>query len=188
MAKKAKDYYSSPEAKLLSALFDTCLSGPLAARLLDLLNALLASNPDPSTRRYLAYCIHDRHVLTRLSYLGKKAAPLRKRCDELRHYLSLGEETAVSDQRFYKRIAHFTQLCHKSFGGDVFARVTSQQSGSVDLEENMREVLSQMELEGLTQVFKAYHINVPDEEELRNVRAASEKQVSLEEYMIEVLI
>jgi len=169
----------------LSALFDTCLSGPLAARLLDLLNALLASNPDPSTRRYLAYCIHDRHVLTRLSY--QKATPLRKRCDELRHYLSLGEETAMSDQRFYKRIAHFTQLCHKSFR-DVFARVTSQQSGSVDLEENMREVLSQMELEGLTQVFKAYHINVPDEEELRNVRAANEKQVSLEEYMIEVLI
>ncbi len=40
----------------------------------------------------------------------------------------------------------------------------------------------------LQTVFQSYHINIPDEEELRNVRAGAEKQVTLEEYMVEILI
>jgi hypothetical protein len=64
LAKKAKEYYHSSEAKLIGSLFDVCLSSEtlrktptLSIRFLDFLNQLLASNSDASTRRYLVYFI-----------------------------------------------------------------------------------------------------------------------------------
>lgn len=46
-------------------------------------------------------------------------------------------------------------------------KITSQQVGPVDQEDNMREILSQMDLEMLQVIFKEFHLNIPEEFELR---------------------
>lgn len=58
----------------------------------------------------------------------------------------------------------------------------------MDQEDNMREILYQMDLEMLQTVFQTYHANMPNEEELRNVRVISGGDMTLEEYMVEILI
>ena len=57
----------------------------------------------------------------------------------------------------------------------------------MDLEENMREVLGQMDLELIQKVFKTFHYNVPGEVVLRSLRAFK-PDLALEDLMIEVLI
>ena len=90
------------------------------------------------------------------------------------------------DQRFYKRIAHFNKICYRFFKND-YMKITSQQVGPVDQEDNMREILSQMDLDMLHVIFKEFHLNVPGEDELRQVRQFIEG-MNLEDLMIEVLI
>jgi hypothetical protein len=59
----------------------------------------------------------------------------------------------VQDQQFYKRIALFSKLCYQHFK-EGFQNITSQQVGSLDQEENMREILSQMDLDMLHLIFE----------------------------------
>jgi hypothetical protein len=88
----------------------------------------------------------------------KEREAIKKRADELRHYLNIyvGQDqdagVQISDQQFYKRIALFNKLCYKCFRDD-FSKITSQQVGPVDQEDNMREILSQMDLETLQTIF-----------------------------------
>ena len=51
----------------------------------------------------------------------------------------------------------------------------------------MREILGQMDLEMLQAVFTEFHVNSPDEDELRQVKRVR-PEVSLEDLMIEVLL
>lgn len=59
----------------------------------------------------------------------------------------------LADQKFYKRIALFNKICYKCFRDD-FQKITSQQVGPVDQEDNMREILSQMDLDMLQVIFQ----------------------------------
>ncbi len=110
--------------------------------------------------------IQDKHLMTILSLACKNPKlsdreAIKKRADELRHYLNVsdqggqGDQRAyqLADQKFYKRIALFNKICFKCFRDD-FQKITSQQVGPVDQEENMREILSQMDLEMLQVIFQ----------------------------------
>lgn len=59
--------------------------------------------------------------------------------------------------------------------------------GPIDQEDNMREILSQMDLEMLQVIFTHLHIPVPNEGTLRALRVANET-LTLEDLMIEVLL
>ncbi len=61
-------------------------------------------------------------------------------------------------------------LCNKLMP-ETFNTITSQQVGSlVESEANLREVIAEMSLEQINQVFKKFRVNVPSEDELRLVR------------------
>lgn len=153
--------------------------------------------------------------MTRCKYLidqaGEYKEALQKRCDELRHYLNIIIEARdeeeehqndqesqkqqwsnrtqiLQDQRFYKKISQFNNICSRYFKSD-YQKLLTQQVGSVDQEDSMREILSQMDLEILNLIYQNFHLNVPSELELRYIRAASQNpDLSLEELMCEVLI
>ncbi len=140
LAKKAKDFYYTPECKFLQELTDSCFSQALKSHLdqsdllcayLDLLNTLLSSEKNTQTRRYLVYMIQDKHLMTILSLACKNPKlsdreAIKKRADELRHYLNVsdqggqGDQRAyqLADQKFYKRIALFNKICFKCFRDD----------------------------------------------------------------------
>lgn len=76
--------------------------------------------------------IQDKHLMTILSLacknpLLKDREAIKKRADELRHYLNVNEQGGqrddqaayqLADQKFYKRIALFNKICYKCFRDD----------------------------------------------------------------------
>lgn len=75
--------------------------------------------------------IQDKHLITILSLACKNESlqhreAVKKRADELRHYLNISEEggedqqkaNQLADQKFYKRIALFNKICFKWFRDD----------------------------------------------------------------------
>ena len=86
-------------------VIDSCFSQALKSQnqsdllcaFLDLLNTLLSTEKDTQTRRYLVYMIQDKHLITILSLACKNESlqlreAVKKRADELRHYLNISEE------------------------------------------------------------------------------------------------
>ncbi|CDW79687.1 dead helicases superfamily protein [Stylonychia lemnae] len=132
---------------------------------------------------------------------------LVKRCEELRHYINYlvaqeidedekrenesndenNDEVPITpktpqqirDLRFYKRLQLFTNICYKQFP-EEFTKITSQMIGSIDQEENLREILMRFDEKELQIFFQTLKINFPQD--------LQSNKFTNEQIMIEILI
>eukprot|EP00347_Sterkiella_histriomuscorum_P016262 403353867 len=177
----------------------------ISLNFLDFLNFYLSSTqPSDESRQFIIYILQDEQTIVRckfsrvmregenMGFLGISDA-FQKRIDELKHYINYPianneDETQQDekvrspeqqrDQRFYKRLQTFSNLCFKYFGED-YNKITSQLVGSIDLEENLREILMRFEDKDLNIIFNTLSINIPSDL-MSNLQGLSTEQLKLE--------
>jgi hypothetical protein len=114
--------------------------------------------------------LKDRYTDSCLVYAASKKsgnatpAHVTEKLDELTHAIKTAESQVFSninqDKRHYNQISQFTALCFKQFQAD-FTAISLQLVGSISLEKNLREVLSQLDFSDLKPFFTALELTFP---------------------------
>ena len=190
VAKKAKSLFNEMTSRLFPHLIKMCLLDQMSTStnatndevrntlgLVTLFTTILRSNQNSTALNhavFLRLLIQDRYVVSLLEFYGRQKITdsqvkqvFHENLDEFKHCLnsfSLDSTDLLSskaaDQLYYKRITLFNQICYKHISAD-FTAISLQLVGSVGLPENLREVLTQLDIEDLTMFFTALHLPLP---------------------------
>jgi hypothetical protein len=106
--------------------------------------------------------LKDMYVVSTLSFAPiKRDTLIAEKLGELQHCMHTAMyKSAEADKNHYKMISRFNALCFKHFKKD-FSNISVQMIGSLSLQENLREILSQLELQELHSFFTALKLNLP---------------------------